>query len=90
VATGVQLILLLIKDPFNLTFNDPRNVWQVFIEHGAVKWKIFFGRVIEGTASAVKLHIEVKVANHGICLACFMELSKFDAGFLSLTENLQL
>ena len=87
-ATGVQLILLLIKDPFNLTFNDPRNVWQVFLEDGAVKRKIFFGRVIEGTTSAVKLHIEIKVANHGFCLACFMELPKFNAGFQGLTENL--
>ena len=87
-ATGIQLILFLIKDPFNLTFDDPRDVWQVLLENGAVKRKIFFGRVIEGTTSAVKLHIEIKVANHGIRLACLMELPKFDAGFQGLPENL--
>jgi hypothetical protein len=53
-----------------------------------MKRKIFFGRVIEGTTSAVKLHVEVKVADHGIRLTSFMELPKFNAGVQSLTENL--
>jgi hypothetical protein len=71
-----------------LPFNDPRYIWQVFLEHGSVNRKIFLGRVIEGTTSGVKLHVEVKVADHGISLASFMELPKFNAGVQSITENL--
>ena len=87
-ATGVQFILLLIKDPFNLAFYDSRYVWQILLEDSPVKRKIFFGRVIEGTTSTVKLHVEVKVADHGIFLTGFIHFPKFDAGVQGLPENL--